>query len=271
MLSIIMLTLKESFRKKFILVSFLLSTFFCLLLLFSLNMEVTENSKVLIQFIYFQNQEISLVEALTFVEGGIAVIVASIGLFLAIFATSDLMASLFRKGNIESILAKPISRAKILLGRYLGAVIIVSLSISYLFLLSWIILSFKFDLWISSYLLSGLIIILVYAIFYAFLTLLTVLSNNATIAAKLSYGLMLLGLILDPMYSFFSIGKSDLLALLPFKIASLIIPKMSEIMNIVFELAQNNPVATYLPLYTSLGFGTIMILLAIYFFKKKDY
>ena len=69
------------------------------------------------------------------------------GMALAVFASAGLVAAVFEPGRIELLLSKPVSRTHLLLGRYLGNVLVVAANMVYLVLGSWIIFGMKTDVW----------------------------------------------------------------------------------------------------------------------------
>ena len=74
------------------------------------------------------------------VYGGIATFLYTWGMFLAVFASAGLVPSVLEPGRIELLLSKPLSRTHILLGRFAGNVLVVSLNTTYLVLGVWTIL-----------------------------------------------------------------------------------------------------------------------------------
>ena len=74
------------------------------------------------------------------------------GMALSVFASAGLVAAVFEPGRIELLLSKPVSRTRLLLGRYVGNVLVVAANIVYLTLGSWIIFGIKTGVWGAGYL-----------------------------------------------------------------------------------------------------------------------
>src|SRR5260370_42611389 len=86
------------------------------------------------------------------VYGGIATFLYIWGMPLAVFASAGLIPSVLEPGRIELILSKPVSRAHILMGRYVGNIAVVLLIVSYLVIGTWTILGIKTGIWSANFL-----------------------------------------------------------------------------------------------------------------------
>src|SRR5665213_1966984 len=94
------------------------------------------------------------------------------GIALSVFASAGLVAALFEPGRIELLLSKPVSRTRLLLGRYVGNLVVVAANIVYLTVGSWLIFGIKTGLWGAGYLLSSVFTIFVFAVLLAVICLL---------------------------------------------------------------------------------------------------
>src|SRR5260370_3063905 len=75
-------------------------------------------------------------------------------MFLAVFASAGLIPSVLEPGRIELLLSKPVSRTHVLLGRYVGNILVVSCNIIYLVLGVWTILGVKTAICSASFLVA---------------------------------------------------------------------------------------------------------------------
>ena len=92
----------------------------------------------------------------------IAILLYFAGMALAVFASAGLVSAVFEPGRIELLLSKPVSRTHLLLGRYVGNVLVMAANILYLVLGSWIIFGIKTDVWGWGFPLSSLCTIFVF-------------------------------------------------------------------------------------------------------------
>ena len=94
------------------------------------------------------------------------------------------------KGNNDWLLAKPISRPQLLVGRYLGGLLIVAFNVFYLIGGAWLILSLKTGIWHVPFLISGVMITAIFAVIFAFMVFLGVSLQNSAVAIMGAYLIM---------------------------------------------------------------------------------
>src|SRR5712691_7019565 len=68
---------------------------------------------------------------------GLAMMIAIIGMFLALMATSTLFAQMLQKGSIELLLCRPVPRWRIITARFLGGATIMAFNAAYLIVGVW--------------------------------------------------------------------------------------------------------------------------------------
>ena len=274
MFSIIKLTFREAFSQKLLIVFFGISTFFCLFLLFVLSLNVVDDAQGMTEIMLWKmnaggDLNLTIEEVVKNVEAGIAAALYIIGLFLSLFATSNLIPSMLQPGNIGLVLSKPISRTKILSGRYLGALAIIGFNISYLVLFSWLILSVKSGVWNFNYLLSAVLIFLIYAILYAIVVFFGILTGGSAVSLMSTYAIIFISpifLVRERMYAFIDESNRKIIDAVYY-----IIPKISELGKIVFDVTKGNKIESLVPLWSSLVFGFVIFMISLIIFKKKDF
>ena len=275
MLSIINLTLKETFSKKIFLAFFLFSTLFILLLFFTLNLDAVDNAQTYIsifgQQVNTDGDSFNMTEVVGYIQAGIAVALYIIGLFFSLFATSSLIPSLIKTGNIDLILSKPISRTKILMGRVIGSLAIVAFNIFYLVIASWLILSIKSGIWNYHFLYSGFIILITYGALYSLVTLFGILTGGTALSFIITYAVIFISPMLtvamsEKLAAFTNVGDNIFI-----QISYNIVPKISEIGEIMFNVARGVEVETLLPIWTTLAFGIFFMGVSVVIFKRKDF
>ena len=193
------------------------------------------------------------------------------GLFLAIFSASGFIPSMLEKGNIDLLLSKPISRMQIILGKYLGGVLIVLANIAYLIITIWILVGLKFDVWSISFLSSILTITFAFATLYALIILIGILTQSSVLAMMISY---LIFFIFSPILA----ARENIALFLDSKFSKTlldilyyIIPQTSDLGSIAKDLALDQTVVSYQPIAVSLLFIILILYLSIIIFNKKDY
>jgi hypothetical protein len=93
--------------------------------------------------------------------------VLSIGLFVAILVTSNLIPETFNPGTLNLLLSKPIYRWALLVSKFIGGCAFITLCSVYLFVGLWLILGIQWGIWETSILLSILLYMVVFAIYYS--------------------------------------------------------------------------------------------------------
>ncbi|MBD3384030.1 ABC transporter permease subunit [candidate division KSB1 bacterium] len=270
-LSIVQLTFRESLAKKTFIAFLIISTIINLLFLLALNLDIVDGMQSSISIFGEQtDQIINLQEIIYGVEGFVAVMLFTVGIFMALFATSGLIPTLLQPGFIDLFISKPVSRFEILSGRYLGAVAIVALNIFYLVIGTWLIMSLKTGIWNFGFLLGGALIVLTFAILFALMTLLGIVSKSGPLSLMITY----LILFFSPLLK----QRDSIYALLSSKIYGQIIdglyyflPKTSELGSITQRLTRGLEINTWTPLWTSLAFGIFIFLLSAYIFQRKNF
>lgn len=114
--------------------------------------------------------------------------VLSIGLFVAILVTANIMPETFEPGSLNLLLSKPISRWGLYISKFIGGCAFVALCSVYLFLGTWLWLGIGLGVWDRAFLWSIPLYILVFMIYYSVSSLIG-LSYRSTIMAIVVTGL----------------------------------------------------------------------------------
>jgi ABC-2 type transport system permease protein len=209
----------------------------------------------------------------TMVEMLIIFPLASLCLLLAIFSSSSFVPVMLEKGNIDLLLSKPVSRDQLLWGKYLGGILVVLFNIAFLIIGVWLIISIKFASWDFYFLNIIFTITFTFAVLYALIVLLGVITKGSTLGMMLAYFIFI---IMSPLL--FSVkDKLDVLIqskfLKQFIIAIYYItPKTTELMNkVMVNLASGKGIDDYQPILSSLAFLILTMGIAISIFRKKDF
>jgi ABC-type transport system involved in multi-copper enzyme maturation permease subunit len=269
--AIILLTFRESFAKKTFIAFFGISTLLCLLFLFALNLDIVDGAQSYISIFGAEiDQLVELEKILLGVEGAIAVALFTAGIFLSLFATSNLIPSFLQSGSIDLIISKPLNRLQILLGRFIGSILIVTFNIFYLVITSWLIMSIKTGIWNWGYLLSGVVIVITFSILFSLMTFLGILSRSGPFSLMITY----LILFISP----FLLQRDRIYALLSDKIYGYILdglyyflPRTAELGDLTQRLVRGIEIYSLSALWTSLMFALIMLGASTLIFNKKNF
>jgi ABC-type transport system involved in multi-copper enzyme maturation permease subunit len=267
-------TIRESMAKYTFIAFLAMSTLLLLILTFAVNLDVVDGAlaaaKLFGQDVQLGGERVSLDLLVTGVQTTLAGFLFGVGLFLSIFATANLVPVMLEKGYVDLLLSKPLSRAALFLGRYLGALSIVAINLFYLVAGVWLVLGVKTGIWRAQLLLAGLIILLMYAVLLGFMMLVGVLTRSSSITIMLSYFLFPLTVFLAFRESVTVILRTRLMVIL-LDALYWILPKISEVGALMGRLAAGKSPGSLAPLLSSALFGAGCLLLGAFYFSKKDY
>jgi len=270
-LAIIQLTFRESFYKKTFIGFLAISTFIILLFLFALNLDIVDGARSAISLFGITAPELVDLDVLvTGVEGVVSVMLFTIGIFMALFATSSLIPSLLQSGFIDLFISKPLNRFQILSGRFVGAITIVAFNILYLILLTWLIMSLKSGVWNWSFLLAGLMIVFTFAVLFGMMTILGIMSRSGPFSLMITYMILFFSPILlqrDQIYALLSSRYYGYI----FDGLYYFLPKTAELGKITTQLARGLPVDSWMPVWSSFVFLVFVFAVSVYLFKRKDF
>ncbi len=192
------------------------------------------------------------------------------GMALSVFASAGLVAAVFEPGRIELLLSKPVSRTRLLLGRYVGNVLVVAANIVYLTLGSWIIFGVKTGLWGGGYLVSSLFTVFIFAVLLAVIVLVGVLWESAAVAIMVTFGIMIVTPILAQRATIERLLSSewsrDVVRGLYY-----ILPKTSDISVIIRHLILNEPIDSWMPVWSTALFGAVILTAGILHFRRRSF
>lgn len=271
LLAVVQLTFRESFYKKTFLGFLSISTFIILMFLFALNLDIVNGAQSAVSLFGMKAPELVELDAVVSgVEGIVSVMLFTIGIFMALFATSSLIPGLLQAGFIDLFISKPLNRFQILGGRFLGAVTIVAFNIFYLIILTWLIISIKSGVWNWNFLLAGFIILFTFAVLFSMMTFLGIISKSGPFSLMVTYLILFFSPILlqrDQIYALLSSRYYGYI----FDALYYFLPKTAELGKISTQLARGVPVDSWMPAWTALVFLIFIFLLSAYIFQKKDF
>lgn len=263
-------TLKEALSKKIFITLLIISTI--LILIFGLSIIFVDPSNLTLQNEGIKLSGSELITAFV-KQMQVALIVPlyGLGIFLSIFSTAGFIPSLLEKGNIDLFLSKPITRAQLLSGKFLGVLLIVLLNTAYLVISAWFIIGLKFSVWNSYFLITIISTVFAFASLFALSALFSVLTKNSILSMILAY---LIYIVLSPLLA----SREDFYPLIGSQIIKTlidglyyIIPKTAELGMITSAIAAGAEITDYQPIISTFLFIILIFSTSIFIFNKRDY
>jgi ABC-type transport system involved in multi-copper enzyme maturation permease subunit len=191
-------------------------------------------------------------------------------MFLAVFASSGLIPSVLEPGRIELLLSKPVSRHHILLGRYVGNVLVVACNTTYLVLGVWLIFGFKTGIWSPGFLITIATTVFIFSVLLTVVVLMGVMFDSAALSTMVTVGLMIISPILAQ--------KDTMMRLLSSEWSRQVwrglyyaLPKVFDMGNMTLNAIMNHSFTGWMPIWTSAVFGCAVLLRALWVFSKRDF
>ncbi len=193
------------------------------------------------------------------------------GTLLAVFASAGLVPSVLEAGRISLLLSKPITRTKLLLGRYLGNLSVVALNHIYLIGSVWLIIGIKTKIWEPRFLLAIPISIFIFAVLLCVVVLIGVISESAALSVMLAVAIMLISTILAQYGNVVKLLSSEWSRQL-WMAFYWIVPKVYDLGVAMKQLILYDRQADWLsPVWTSAAFGIAILCTAVWVFRRRDF
>lgn len=116
--------------------------------------------------------------------GGMDTIVGWLGVTLTIIATAGFFPAFMRRGAIDILLSKPMSRGRVFLGKYCGSMVFVLLQAALFGLATFLVMGLRWKTWLPGYLLMIPLIVILFSYIYC-VSVWVAVSTRSTIAAIL--------------------------------------------------------------------------------------
>ncbi len=247
-----------------------LSTLLILFFLFILKIDVVQGAVSLLGLQQTSRQFWSLEHLVRLSYSRVSIFLYVWGTFLAIFASAGLIPSILEPGRIGLLLSKPVSRPTILLGRYLGNVLIVSCNVIYLIVSIWIIVGFKTGLWFPEFLFAIPFTVFTFAVLLCVVSLVGVLFESASVAVMAAIALILISAILAQRDSVVKLLDSEWSRNLWIGLYWAL-PKVWDLGRAMMNLISDRTGEWLTPVWTSAVFGILVLTAAVQIFRKRDY
>ena len=270
-LALIQDTFREAMARKIFWGLFGLSTLMILFFLFLLNIDIVEGAMATVTLFGRTVSRVSDVEKWVRVTyAAIATFLYTWGMFLAVFASAGLTPSILEPGRIELLLSKPVSRVHILLGRFVGNVLVITCNVTYLVFGVWIILGIKTGIWSGDFLVSIATTVFVFSVLLTVVVLMGVLFDSAALATMVTIAIMIMSPILAQTTMMLKLLSSEWSRDV-WRTLYYCLPKVYDMGRITLNTIQKEPVDPAMPIWTSAVFGMLILGTAIVVFAKRDF
>ncbi len=263
-------TFREAMARKIFWGLFGISTAMILFFLFLLRIDVVEGGTATMSMFGGNGREMEVERLVRGVHGSIATFLYSIGMFLALFASAGLVPSLLEPGRIELLLSKPVARWHLLLGRYLGNVLIVLANTTWLVTGVWLIFGIKTGVWTPQFLVAIASTMFLFCVMLTVVFLVGVLFDSTALAIMAPVALMIISPILAQEKTVVKLLSSEW-ARSFWQGLYHALPKVFDIGRMTLNLVRHEPVESLLPLWTTAAFGVVMLALAVWHFERRDF
>jgi ABC-type transport system involved in multi-copper enzyme maturation permease subunit len=247
-----------------------LSTLLIAFFLFILKIDVVQGAVSLLGLQQTSRHIGDLERLVRMSYGRVAIFLYVWGTFLAVFASAGLIPSVLEPGRIGLLLSKPVSRITLLLGRYIGNLLLVTANIVYLIGSVWVIVGWKTGLWYPEFLLAIPFIVFVFAVLLSVVTFIGVAFESASVAVMASVALMLISAILAQKDNVVRLLNSEWSRDL-WKGLYWILPKVWELGRAMMNLIGSRQSEWITAAWTSAVFGLLVLAAALRIFCKRDY
>jgi ABC-type transport system involved in multi-copper enzyme maturation permease subunit len=116
---------------------------------------------------------------------------------MGVFSTASFISSMMEKGTIDLLLSKSVARWQYIIGRYIGAMLIIFLEVAWFILGVWVVISLSVGAWNWGFPVSIVHILLGYAGLYSVVVLVSVLSKSSLLAIIASIGLAFVSMLVS--------------------------------------------------------------------------
>jgi ABC-type transport system involved in multi-copper enzyme maturation permease subunit len=266
-------TFREAFARRIFWGFFGCATALLVFLLFIMRIDVVQGAMATVSIFgrtLDRGRPLDVNELVTRTQAVIAMVLYFAGLALSVFASAGLVAAVFEPGRIELLLSKPVSRTHLLLGRYVGNVLVVAANVVYLVAGSWMIFGLKTGVWGYGFPLSSLCTIFTFSVLLAVIVLIGVLWDSSAIAIMVTFAIMIITPILQQRRTIERLLSSewsrDVLHFFYY-----VLPKTSEISQIIWKINLRQPIDSWMPVWSTAIFGIVVLAAGLWRFQRRTF
>jgi len=263
-------TFREAFARKIFWAFFGCSTALILFFIFIMKIDVVQGAIATISLFgnTSRGQDVQLL--VRQVHAAIAAFLFTAGMFLAVFASAGLIPAVFEPGRIELLLSKPVERYHILLGRYVGNVLVIAANIFYLVFAVWLIFGAKTGIWTVGFLWSSVLIVFIFSVLLTVVLLVGVLWESAVVSTMVTFGIMMMSPILAQQRILERLLTSEWSRNI-MRFLYWVLPKVFDVGRIARELVLGNSITSWMPIWSSALFGVVILSTGLFVFARRNY
>jgi len=271
-------TVRESLYR-WTLITYLLGiSFFLLVLATAVNLDIVEgtlaSARLFGQDLQIGELNVKVDDVVRYFQVAVISTLYIIGVVLALFLTSNYIPAMAREGWVDLLVAQPVSRSTLLLGRALGALTVVSLGVAYLIVGSLVVLRLKTGLGSAGFLFAGGIILFAYAVCFTATVLVGIITRSAPVSGMAGLMVWLAGHVMYPLHTLDwqaalragwqrQFGRAITETLYWF------LPKSQGLAQLAVNAARGEPL-NFSPVWYSLPFAFVCLFLACWYFTQRD-
>jgi ABC-2 type transport system permease protein len=259
---------------------FFLSTLFIIIFASAINLDIVDGALAGAKLFGKEvdmRDSVSIEKLVLGFETGFSVFLYFICTFLAVFATAHLVPRMQEKGTVDLYLARPVSRVRLLLSRYVAGLILAGSNVIYLMGSIWAIVAWKTGVMNPRFILAGAIIFLIIAVLLAFAFLIGVVTSSTAVSIMTSYGIFFFGLMLAAHDRIAAAVSKEWQA---WVIETLywVFPKSAELGQAVVAFVGGEQLPAKVlealspaPFLSTAAFGAVCLVMASWLFTKKEF
>ena len=203
-------------------------------------------------------------------QGGLASFIGTVGLFLALLATSTLFSTMLQKGSIELLLCRPIPRWRIVTARFLGGAAIMAFNGAYLFLGVWTVLGWKSGVWNSGFPISTVFAVFAFVVLFSVVMVVSVTTESAPAGLLVAFTMLIFSPILAAHEQITPTFSSELYRQI-FRSLYWLVPKSFETIAAMRRLILERPLDINWAVGTSAMFALVCYVVTVVYFTRKDF
>ncbi|HYR92072.1 MAG TPA: ABC transporter permease subunit [Terriglobia bacterium] len=266
-------TFQESFRNKMFLFFFVISSLVIATIGLALNMDIVsgvmQGVNILGNELQF-DRKVTVAQFITNIQTGVAMLIAVIGMFLALMATSTLFAQMLQRGSIELLLCRPIPRWRIMTARFLGGATIMAFNAVYLIVGVWFVLGLKSGVWTRGFPISSILVIFAFVVLFSIVLLVSVITENGPAGLLAAYTVFMFSPVLAAQQQITPVLSRELYRVI-FRTLYWIVPKSAETIGAMRRLIAERPLDIGWVVGTSSAFALLCYVATMVYFTRKDY
>lgn len=269
-IALIVDTFREAMARKIFWGLFALSALMVLFFLLIMRIDVVAGATATVSLFGQSAREVEADKLVRQVHASIATFLYTFGMFLSVFASAGLIPSVLEPGRIELILSKPLSRRHLLIGRFLGNILVVSTNVTFLVLSIWLIFGWKTGVWAPQFLLTIPTTVFLFAVLLSVVALAGVLWESTAVSTMIPVMLMIMSPILAQERTAQKLLSSEWSRQI-WKWLYYVLPKVFDTGRMTLDIVLGRGAGSWWPIWTSALFAIVVFGCALKTFEQRDF